>query len=133
MEIKEELLDISNIKSSKKTLIDLFIRRTAVLTSTSEDLVEKIIKDQWSYANKQTQTDNPIKEISIPNIGTFKLSDNKARRRVRRLADLEAKALDAISKDESVRRIKEIKIGSYKKISNSIKIKNKMITDEDKH
>lgn len=46
MQINHNLLDIENIKNSKLGLSELFIRRTAVITSVSESLVEKVVKDQ---------------------------------------------------------------------------------------
>lgn len=82
MEIKEELLDIEGIGRSNKPLIDLFIRRTAVLTSTPEWLAEKIIKDQWKNANKQTQADCQVSEIDFANLGTLFISPSKARKRI---------------------------------------------------
>jgi len=82
MQINDELLDIEGIKKSNKNLLDLFIRRTAVLTSTQEHLVEKIIKDQWKNANKVSQPGSPISEIDFCNIGTFFISGNKSKKRI---------------------------------------------------
>lgn len=82
MKIDRELLDIDNIISSKKNLLELFIRRTAVVTCTSEYMTEKIIKDQWLQANKVSQSDSSIGEINIPNIGTVRMSKKKANNRI---------------------------------------------------
>jgi hypothetical protein len=84
MQIKEELLDIEGIKASNKPLLDLFIRRTAVITQTSEALVDKIIKDQWRNANKMTQVGSSISEIDFSNLGTFYISSTKAIKRINR-------------------------------------------------
>jgi hypothetical protein len=132
MEIKDELLDIDGIKKSNKPLIDLFIRRTAVLTSTPEWLVEKIVKDQWKQANKKTQDDSEISEFDFPNLGTFYISSNKANKRIKRqekhLRDLESKGPDTDPKGEKKRQslIKDCQA----KI-NSIKFKTKQLTNED--
>lgn len=85
MKIDQKLLDIEVIRKSKLPLIDLFIRRTSVITSTPEYLVEKIIKDQWQHANKQTQPLSTIGEIDFCNLGTFFISKNKAAKRLTRL------------------------------------------------
>lgn len=85
MQFNEQLLDYEVVKNSKQPLINLFIRRTAVLTSVSESLAEKIIKDQWDMANKMTQPAKRNSEIDIPNIGLFYISANKAKKRLLRL------------------------------------------------
>ena len=82
MQIKEELLDIEGIKNSNKPLIDLFIRRTAVLTSTSEAITEKIIKSQWRKANEALSPKTEIKEVDFCNLGSFFLSIPKAKKRI---------------------------------------------------
>lgn len=82
MLINEPLLDIEGINKSKLPLIDLFIRRTAVITSTQESLVEKIIKDQWNNASKSTSPSSNISELDFPNLGTFFISKAKAKRHV---------------------------------------------------
>lgn len=84
MQVKEELLDIEGIQKSNKPLIDLFIRRTAVLTSTPESMVEKIIKDQWRSANRLTQSGETVAEIDFANLGTFFVSPTKASKRIKR-------------------------------------------------
>ena len=85
MRINESLLDIEVIQNSKLPILDLFIRRTSVITSTPEFLVEKIIKDQWQSANTQTRPGNPISEIDFCNLGSFYISSNKARKRIAKL------------------------------------------------
>jgi hypothetical protein len=84
MQVKEELLDIEGIQKSNKPLIDLFIRRTAVLTSTPESMVEKIVKDQWRSANRLTQSGQTVAEIDFANLGTFFISPTKAKKRIKR-------------------------------------------------
>jgi len=109
MEIKEELLDIEGIQRSNKPLVDLFIRRTAVLTSTPEWLAEKIIKDQWKNANKQTQSDSHVSELDFANLGTFFISPSKARKRVvrqeRHYKDLVSKGPGTDQKSEKKRQL----------------------------
>lgn len=82
IEIKEELLDIENIRSSKKPMLDLFIRRTAVLTQTDESITDKIIRDQWKQALKATQSHTDICEVDFTNLGIFEMSSAKARKRI---------------------------------------------------
>lgn len=84
MQVKDELLDIEGIQKSNKPLIELFIRRTAVLTSTPENLVEKIVKDQWRNANRLTQPGNRVAELDFANLGTFFISPTKASKRIKR-------------------------------------------------
>jgi hypothetical protein len=88
IKIEDELLDIEGIKNSNKNLLDLFIRRTAVITSTPEALVEKIIKDQWGKANKATQPSSQVSEIDFCNLGTFYISKAKASKRIKRLENM---------------------------------------------
>lgn len=100
MEIKDELLDIDGIKNSNKALLELFIRRTAVVTSTQERVVEKIVKDQWKQANKATQTGSPISEIDFCNLGTLYISPSKARKRIERIKKMSI-GLDNLPEDAS--------------------------------
>jgi hypothetical protein len=134
MEIKEELLDIDGIKKSSKPLIDLFIRRTAVLTSTSEFLCEKIIKDQWKNANKLTQASYNIAEIDFCNLGSFYISPSKARKRVARLekaiSDL---SMQQVTTDDKKEKRKEAIILSLKENLKTIKFKTKQITAKDEN
>lgn len=122
IKIEDELLDIDGIKNSNKNLLDLFIRRTAVITSTPEAIVEKIIKDQWSKANKATQPSSQVSEIDFCNLGTFYISKSKATKRIKRLenmnkilADRNSVLSDIVDKRRSViivqneNKIKEIK------------------------
>lgn len=85
MKITEKLLDIDVIDNSNKNLLDMFIRRTGVITSTPEDLVDKIIRGQWREANKATRPESDIGEVDICNIGTFYMSPSKGRRKISKL------------------------------------------------
>ena len=82
MKINDSLLDIESIKRSRVSLQDLFIRRTAVVTSIPESLVELVIKDQWAHANRTLGDTTNISEVDFPNLGTFSMSPSKARKRV---------------------------------------------------
>lgn len=84
MEMKDELLDIEGIKKSNKPLLDLFIRRTAVLSQTSEDMTDLIIRDQWKNASKVSSPVTNISEIEFPNLGTLYISKKKAEKRIKR-------------------------------------------------
>lgn len=105
MKINERLLDIDVVQNSRLPLIDLFIRRTAVVTSTPEHIVEKIVKDQWKNANKKTQPNDPVGEIDFCNLGLFYISKSKASKRIARLekfnADLEGKPEESRVKNTS--------------------------------
>lgn len=131
MEIKDELLDIDGIKNSSKPLIELFIRRTAVLTSTQESLCEKIIKDQWKNANKITQGDSNVSEIDFCNLGTFYISPAKARKRIAKLEkmtkSLESKGPDSDVKVENKRNAILLRNQDLLK---TIKFKTKQITSK---
>lgn len=59
---------------SKKALIDLYIRKTAVQTMVDEKIVDLIIKDQWKYANKALAVSN---QVEITGLGMFKVTQNK--------------------------------------------------------
>jgi hypothetical protein len=128
MEIKDELLDIEGIKKSSKTLLDLFIRRTAVLTSTPEFMVEKIIKDQWKNANKKTQPDSDIAELDFPNLGSFYISSAKAKKRIKRVEkhhDELVLAGPVPGEREEKKRVDKINID--KKVIREIKFKTKQL------
>lgn len=131
MEIKDELLDIDGIKKSNKPLIELFIRRTAVLTSTQESLCEKIIKDQWNRANKVTQPDSNISEIDFCNLGTFYISQSKAKKRVARMEkyekDLEAQSTGSDVRADNKRNAILLKT---KDVLKTIKFKTKQINSK---
>lgn len=88
IEIKEELLDIEGIKRSNKPLLDLFIRRTAVLTSTKESLTEKIIKDQWRHAQRMTRADTDVSEIDFCNLGILFMSPTKAKKKLKKTEEI---------------------------------------------
>lgn len=126
IEIKEELLDIEGIKKSNKSLLDLFIRRTAVITSTREDLTEKIIKDQWRQANKKTQSGNDISEIDFCNLGTFFISKAKSRKRIEKLTLIN----DALTRKEMDEIKKQIIIDRNNNMMRSIKMKLKQLDNE---
>lgn len=126
MQIKEELLDIDGIKKSKKPLLDLFIRRTAVLTSTPENIVEKIVKDQWRNANKMFQMNSSVGEIDFCNLGTFFISQSKAKKRIRKIEKTQTNLInvvesthDRINKRRELSKIKNIEV------IRSIKLKTK--------
>jgi hypothetical protein len=117
MQVKDQLLDIDGIKSSKKSIQDLFIRRTAVLTSTPEWLTEKIIKDQWENANKMTREGSSIAEIDFPNIGTIYISKAKSRKRIKRLSEANQRYIlniedpnDKYKLDRNIKDIADIKL-----------------------
>ena len=134
IEIKEELLDIEGIKNSKKPLLDLFIRRTAVVTQTTEALTEKIIRDQWRYANKMMQANSSVSEIDFCNLGVLKLSLVKARKRIERLnksINLYTELMATVD-DKNKEKCKE-HIFSYNEIINRIKLKTKQLSDENQH
>lgn len=128
MEIKEELLDIEGIKSSKKSLIDLFIRRTAVITQTSENLVDLMIKDQWRNANRVAQPGSEVAQIEFPHIGTFSISKNKAQRRLESL-DRRIKAVEVLEPVEDKRTMngRFLCIQRYKEQVKNIKTKIKTL------
>lgn len=88
IEIKEELLDIEGIKRSNKSLLELFIRRTSVLTSTKESLTEKLIKDQWKNAQRVTKADTDIREIDFCNLGTLFMSTSKAKKKLKKTEEI---------------------------------------------
>lgn len=131
MEIKDELLDIEGIKNSNKPILDLFIRRAAVLCSTPEYLTEKIIKDQWKNANKQSQAEIETGEIDFPNLGTFFISKTKANRRLKRsekaLNLLVVKGPDTNKRVEAKRAVK---MQYLEETMKSIKFKTKQLHED---
>ena len=131
MEIKDELLDIEGIKSSNKNLLDLFIRRTAVITSTPEALVEKIVKDQWNRANKATKEESQISEIDFCNLGTLYISSNKAKKRVLKL-ERHNTTIAVIPEDtpERDKTRRSVTIGRNQETIKNIKFKTKQVTNE---
>lgn len=129
MEIKEKILDIEDVKKSKLPLLQLFIRKTAVMTSVSEHLVELIIKDQWNNANKQTKEGSVISEIDFPNIGVFYISKKKSERRIDTLIKASDTLLDRINNIESSEKEKieaEVQIVRNTRTIENINNKNKM-------
>lgn len=117
MEIKDELLDIEGIKRSNKPILDLFIRRTSVLSQTSENITDLIIRDQWRNASKVTSPNTSISEIEFPSLGTLFISEKKALKRIKRhekhverlqsLHELDIKT--QVEMDRSKNQIKQIK------------------------
>lgn len=129
MEIKEKILDIEDVKKSKLPLLSLFIRKTAVMTTVPEYLVELIVKDQWNNANKQTKETSTVSEIDFPNIGVFYISKRKSERRIDILVKASATLLDKASNTETSEKERseaEIQIGRNTKTIENINNKNKM-------
>lgn len=124
MEIKDELLDIEGIKNSNKSLIDLFIRRTAVLTCTPESMVEKIVKDQWKQANKMTQDSSTVSEFDFCNLGTFYISPAKARKRLLKINTIK-NSMEKMEEytGEKGEKKKEVIYSRYDKVVQSINTK----------
>lgn len=124
MEIKDELLDINDIKRSKKPLVDLFIRRTAVVTQTSETLVDLVIRDQWKNMLKVASSNSPVSELDVPMIGLLKLSKTKANKRI----DQHKHKIETYTRtlsDDQKRREKQLShIQNYEGLIN--KINNKL-------
>lgn len=126
MDIKEELLDIEVIKNSNKHLLDLFIRRTSVITSTAESLVEKIILDQWKRANHVLSITTSIGEVGIPNIGVFKISKRKGKTRIENLEKAQKYNRDLILNNDKLRSVVEERIVTNERIISDIKRKAKI-------
>lgn len=131
MEIKEELLDIEGIQKSNKNLLELFIRRTAVITSTQESITEKIIKDQWSKANKMTQQTSEVSEIDFCNLGTLYMSSAKARKRIAKLERMNVALADKNTEQrEIVDKRRDTIIAQNLVTIKNIKFKTKQLTNE---
>ncbi len=131
IQIKDELLDIEGIKNSKKPLLDLFIRRTAVLTSTAEHITEKIIKDQWREANRQSQPINNTSEIDFCNLGTFFISKNKGyKRMLRNQKKIDEINLLPLGEDEKVNQRNEQMKENYSVSIRQIQFKLKQTNNE---
>jgi hypothetical protein len=126
MEIKEELLDIEGIKNSNKSMLDLFIRRTSVITSTPEDLVEKIIKDQWKRANQVLSTGTSIGEVDFPNLGSFKLSKKKSKARIEKLEKFQVYNRANVNNNPKLKPAIEERIVNNDRIISDIKRKIKV-------
>lgn len=131
MKIKEELLDLEDIQRSNKPLLDLFIRRTAVITQTSENLTDLIIRDQWRNANKALAEGSNISQVEVSYLGTFYLSKNKALKRIENLEGIN-KSLEVTQDPKLLKYRDGIKkrnlrsIGLIKfKLENSKAFKNK--------
>jgi hypothetical protein len=126
IEIKEELLDIEGIKRSNKPLLDLFIRRTSVLTSTKESLTEKIVKDQWKNAQKVTRGDTNVSEFDFCNLGLFYLSTAKARKKLEKTEKIfnETNYYDP-HPDPKIDKHRQKQKKKYEEMMNVIKLKLK--------
>lgn len=121
MKIDYDLLDESIINNkSKKSLIDLFIRKTSVLTSVNESLVDMVVKDQWANANEVTRPTSDIKEIDFPNIGKMYISSSKVRKKIARINNPETKSKKS---KELLKREEEFMKTINLKYSDKIKIK----------
>lgn len=131
MKITQPLLDIEVIQKSKMPLLDLFIRRTSVLTSTPEHLVEKIVKDQWKNANKKTQPCVPVGEIDISNMGIFYLSKSKAAKRIARLEKSNEQYLLDQQENPITKPGRDLTLQRNLDIIRSIRIKTKTAANED--
>lgn len=125
MQIKDELLDIEGIKNSNKPLLDLFIRRTAVITSTPEHITELIVKDQWKRANQILTSVTSISEVDFPNLGSFRISQRKSKNRVSKLEEFQAHNRSLVIEDAKSRKLLEDKIAYNDKTINHIKTKTK--------
>lgn len=124
MQIKDELLDIEGIKNSNKLLIDLFIRRTAVLTSTPEYLVEMAVKQQWKDANKTMSEATSVGEVDFPNLGSFRISKKKSLAFIDKKEKLMVLASQNIE-DPKSQKIVEDRNKVYERIIQDVKRKTK--------
>jgi hypothetical protein len=70
----------------RKNLSDLefFIRQTAKQLMVPEPIVDRIIRDQWKYANKASLQ---LKEIEFKDIGTIYPSPKKVAQRLKKLKE----------------------------------------------
>ena len=125
MEIKDELLDIEDIKRSKKPLVDLFIRRTAVITQTSENLVDLVVRDQWRNMLKVASEDTLVSELDVPMIGLLKLSKTKANKRIALHERKLGTYRERLSEDDKSRKKQLSHMQNYEKLINNIKNKLK--------
>lgn len=125
MQIKDELLDIEGIKNSNKPLIDLFIRRTAVITSTPEHITELIVKDQWKRANQVLSTQSKIGEVDFPNLGSFRISQRKSKNKLVKLEEYQTHCSTVVVDDAKGKKLLEDRINLNNKIIKDIKLKTK--------
>lgn len=130
MEIKDELLDIEDIKRSKKPLLDLFIRRTAVITQTSESLTDLVIRDQWRNTLKTLGDTTPVNEVDIPMIGLLRMSETKVKKKLHRNKHMVLKYQENLSTEEKQKQRQLSHIQGYEKQTNSILNKLKIKQDE---
>ena len=125
MQIKEELLDIEGIKNSNKSLIDLFIRRTAVITSTPEHITELIVKDQWKRANQILSGKSKVAEVDFPNLGSFRLSQRKGKNRLDKLKEYQLHCSSLVLEDPKSKKVVEERMKLNDTIMNDITLKMK--------
>lgn len=125
MQIKDELLDIEGIKNSNKSLLDLFIRRTAVITSTPEHITELIVKDQWKRANQVLSGKSKVAEVDFPNLGSFRLSHRKAKNRLAKLDEYQAHCGSMVLEDPKSKKMLEDRVRINNNIIRDIKLKTK--------
>lgn len=133
MQIHDELLDIEGIKSSNKPLLDLFIRRTAVLTSTPEHIVDKIVRDQWRRANKASQSTSEVSEMDFCNLGTFFMSKTKANKRIKKIELLHKALIETpheTNDEKKIKKLEDIKVRNIEMIK-LIKLKTKQTEDNE--
>lgn len=62
--------------------LEFFIRQTAKITLIPEDVVDKVIRSQWKYANEATQT---YTEVEVTELGIFQPSAKKVITRLKQL------------------------------------------------
>lgn len=82
----------------KKSLTDLefFIRQTAKQLMIPEPIVDRIIRDQWKYANKAS---SQLKEIEFKDIGTIYPSPKKVAMRLKKLKEKHAYSIQYTEPD----------------------------------
>ena len=131
MQINHNLLDIENIKNSKLGLSELFIRRTAVITSVSESLVEKVVKDQWVNANLQTKIDSDVSEIDFTNLGSIRLSSAKCNKKIKTMSDINKYLTINLSKPDITDKYIEKANRMLLKNTETIKGLNRKLKNED--
>jgi hypothetical protein len=92
--------------------------------------VEKIIKDQWSHANKVTQAGNDISELDFCNLGTFFISQKKAKKRITRIEKIQSKMDQSASDNEKINKRREVIKQNNLDTIKSIKLKTKQLENE---
>ena len=89
-------------KPISMSLVDFFIKKTALKTLTSESTVEAIIKHQWKAANEGSKTNN---EVEISGIGMFYVSANKTRKRIIHLEKIQKGYQYIVDNSEDEKRV----------------------------